>query len=144
MERKPSGWYCLICPHNAVFDKSRTNSSAVRVENCQTKPGMQVGSNQLEILASSWSKVEQSPTKHFDLSADFSAAIEPEAGNTVLLKELEHLAINQHVMVSIKVLNVEGRVTVSDRQLPKQDCIAADLFCGRMKVGICMLKHDTR
>ena len=110
MERKPSGWYCLICPHNAVFDKSRTNSSAVRVENCQTKPGMQIGSNQLEILASSWSKVEQSPTKHFDLSADFSAAIEPEAGNTVLLKELEHLAINQHVMVSIEVLNVEGRL----------------------------------
>ena len=47
-------------------------------------------------------------------------------------------------MVSIKVLNVEGWVTVSDRQLPKQDCIVADLFCGRLKVGICMLMHDTR
>ena len=116
MERKPSSWYHLICPH-MLFSTSRM-LTAVPWEwrTVKIKPETQVGSNYLEILASSWSKVEQSPTKHFNFSVNFSAPVEPDTECTVLLKEFKHLAINQHVTVSIKVRTWHGRVDDRFRQ----------------------------
>ena len=78
-----------------------------------------MGSGDLEIITSNRSKVEASPTKSFQLPINSS---DPQFGTEVQLNELHALAINQHVAVSIKVIDVGEPMpitTKADKKLTK-------------------------
>ena len=71
--------------------------------------------------------MEESPEKKFDLPSDFTSV--KEAVHEISLQDLDNSAIDEHVNVTIKVINVhpiETLVSKSGKHLAKQECIVAD------------------
>ena len=110
------------------MEKSRMEGSAVSIVNCQIKQSTQVGSSDYEILASTRSTVEASPTKKFQLPPDLTL-LDPDTPVEVELKDLRDLRVNQRVTVTVKVVEVmepTAVTTKTDKKLMKQDCKVAD------------------
>ncbi len=114
------------------LEKARVEGTPIALVNCQVKesPVQFQSGGKFEILASTRSKVERSPQK-FKLPEDMKS-IDPEsgAGQEILLKDLEAIAVKQHVTVSFKVVSVESPVDVTTKagkKLVKQECLIADV-----------------
>ena len=110
------------------MEKSRIEGSTVSIVNCQIKQATQVGSSDYEILASTRSTVEASPTKKFQLPQDLKL-IDPDTAADVELKDIRDLCVNQRVTVTVKVVEVMEPTSVTSKssmKLTKQDCLIAD------------------
>lgn len=93
----------VICDTKvSSLEKLHSNCSTAQVENCTLKPG------KLEAASwRSWLPHVLAPLKHFHWCLKPKCAVQ--------LKELNNLAVSQHVTILVEVVCIKEAVTVSER-----------------------------
>ena len=81
--------------------------------NCSVQKSKRPGSEELEIVTSSRSSCMPSP-KRFRVEEDAAALSVCGMTEIASLEEVEHLAVNQHISVTVKVVSIEA----VERQIP--------------------------
>ena len=85
----------------------RNGSDSVVLMNCSMQKSKRHDSDELEMVAGSRSSCMPSPKK-FKVDQDAAALRKCRIVEIASLEEVKHLAVNQHITVTGKVVSIEG------------------------------------
>lgn len=110
------------------LEKARQECLSVEISNCNIKEASRI-SPEYEIFLNSYSQVTFTPAKKFTLPDDPSN-IDPDASKSLSeLKEIDDMAVDQHITVVGKIIDTEDVSQIHTKQgkiLNKQDCTWSD------------------
>ena len=111
------------------LERMKNSSESVALMNCSVQNCKWPGSEELEIVAGSRGSCMPSP-KWFRVDEDAAALRECRISEIASLEEVKHLAVNQHISVTGKVVSIDGvewvNVKARNVTLKKEGFVIAD------------------